>query len=836
MSREWYQMKSNLEDLSLKGPANKNQFFQRLISVLNESEPMPGDIFGAYRDALMACAQTSVIDKHLPLLRIEIGEYDISSFGLRINSVSNLELDTDVKLNAIDGPIDLNKIYDETPKSKIAQFPIDPALGLVLKDQKYQSYNGRAQQMAVRLSLLSKPNSTTIINLPTGTGKTLVSHALCLFSPQGSLTLVVVPTTALAIDQAHRAKKMLEKAGLDNAANYYWSSDQTHSEHLDIKRRILEGQQRILFVSPEAACMSLVMILFEVARVDMLENIILDEAHMVDEWGADFRPYYQIFAVIVASLRKESKKGINCFLMSATFTTKSIDTLKGLFLAPNKDAVEIHGGFLRSEIQYSLQRSTSVDYDNAVINAVKLLPKPLIVYVISPKEAEALASRLRQADFGRVASFTGRTNHERRTSLLKKWGNEEIDIMVGTSAFGMGVDKGNVRAILHAGVPPNMDSFYQQVGRGGRDGRCCQSLIIYYPNQMEVARKINTNILIGFEKGFGRWKAMWDFGVSSADYDRTLNLQAQHEGIQKLSRANEMWNWRTLLLMQRANMIRLTIESPQPPDWDGSRSESENRDARDEYFQKYYSTVKVNTLKDIHDEAGWTNEFKLQRDEESHLTQKAFHTIWKWIEHCEFVPLCSELKKFYTLPDFHPEKRCGGCPHCRTSGYESDSIPETGHLCSVFGLENNYNWSGVLEHQNRYVGLYYSSEGLSSKFSRIIRNWTLNWINPLIKSQAILAIRSDENTLKKIAKNIHQSNRGFWIGIPTGDQTISEIEWAELVLVMPHETSLPDLQARFIPRLLVAPKTIPEANGSGHRWWELNDNVSDLDNFFQGIF
>ena len=82
MSREWYQMKSNLEDLSLKGPANKNQFFQRLISVLNESEPMPGDIFGAYRDALMACAQTSVIDKHLPLLRIEIGEYDISSFGL----------------------------------------------------------------------------------------------------------------------------------------------------------------------------------------------------------------------------------------------------------------------------------------------------------------------------------------------------------------------------------------------------------------------------------------------------------------------------------------------------------------------------------------------------------------------------------------------------------------------------------------------------------------------------------------------------------------------------------------------------------------------------------
>jgi len=522
--------------------------------------------------------------------------------------------------------------------------------------------------------------------------------------------------------------------------------------------------------------------------------------------------------------------------MSATFTIKSIDTLKGLFLEPNEEAVEIHGGFLRSEIQYSLQRSTSVDYDNAVIKAVKLLPKPLIVYVISPEESEALTSQLQQADFGRIASFTGKTNHEQRTSLLKKWGNDEIDIMVGTSAFGMGVDKGNVRAILHAGVPPNMDSFYQQVGRGGRDGRCCQSLIIYRPNQKELAKKINSNVLIGFEKGFGRWKAMWDYGWSSEKYDRSLNLQAQHEGIQKISRANEMWNWRTLLLMQRAQMIRLTIESPHPPEWDVLRSENDNRETRDKYFKDYYSTVKVNTLSsDIHETVGWINEFKVQRNEESFLTQMAFDAIWSWIIGYEVVPLCLELEKFYTLPNFHPEKRCGGCPHCRASGYEGNLIPETGHLCSVFGLENNYNWSGVLENQNRYLGLYYSSEGLNSKSSRIIRAWTLNWINPLINSQAILAIRSDEKTLKKIAKHVHQSNRGFWIGIPTGDHTISEIEWAELVLVMPHETSLPELQARFIPRLLVAPKTILEAHGSGHRWWERKDNVSDLDNFFQGI-
>jgi ATP-dependent DNA helicase RecQ len=835
MSKQWYQLYTALQEPSDSRPVNENQFFQRLITVLDDEKSKTGDKCGAYRDALMACSKANVPDARLPAPLIEIDQKYMRSFGLFIKA-NKLMLDDSCELEANDGPIDLTRMYDEKSKSNIAKFPIDPALAQALNNEDFNSYNGRAQQMAVRLSLLAKPNSTTIINLPTGTGKTLISHALCLFSPSTKLTLVVVPTTALAIDQGHRAKEMLVQSGESTVANYHWASDQNHMERQDTKQRILNGEQRILFVSPESACKTLSNVLFEVSRINRLGNIVLDEAHMVDEWGSEFRPYYQIFSVIVSSLRENSQEAINCILMSATFTEKSIDTLKGLFLGIDEEPVEIHGGFLRSEIQYSILKVSKLDYNASVLQAVRLLPKPLIVYVINPSDAEHYVSQLKRDGFGRVASFTGNTKTEVRTRLLREWGNDEIDIMVGTSAFGMGVDKGNVRSVLHAGVPPNMDSFYQQVGRGGRDGRSCQSLLIYHSGQKELAENNNNVTLIGAELGLMRWNEMWTQGRSCVDHERILNLSAQHKGIATSSLGNNMWNWKTLLLMQRAGMIRLVIDSPRPPEWDVSLAEAANHQILDQYFNNYYNEVKVDVLgTDVFTSLGWENEFEQRRKLEYVRTGIAFQTLWKWINLPTMyqMPLCAELEKFYTVSLVSPDRRCGGCPGCRIAGNADSFIPVAGRSCRVLGMENVQCWSGELVGEHTNLGLYYSLENSRRNPDKIIKEW--DWINSLVKSRAIVAIRTNQKTLDMLAKSIRRKNRNFWIGIPLEDKESSKVEWPELVIVLPSEANLPELDFRFTPRLMVAPASITDTNGFGVPWWEKSNNVSSLELFIQGL-
>ena len=248
-----------------------------------------------------------------------------------------------------------------------------------------------------------------------------------------------MPTTALALDQGNRASELLEQTGQDNGSCHYWHSGQEEQQHADIKDSIRDGRQRILFVSPEAACKSLLVALFDLAKTGMLDSIILDEAHMVDEWGSEFRPYYQILSPILRSLRavtSTSKRGIKCFLMSATFTDKSIDTAKGLFADSEESIVEIHGGFLRPEIQYSVHRIESGEHTDAVLAAARLLPKPLIIYVIEPAEAEFFASQLREMAIKRVEVFSGRTQSEKRRELLKSWSRNNIDIMVAGLEVG----------------------------------------------------------------------------------------------------------------------------------------------------------------------------------------------------------------------------------------------------------------------------------------------------------------------------------------------------------------------------------------------------------------
>jgi hypothetical protein len=197
---------------------------------------------------------------------------------------------------------------------------------------------------------------------------------------------------------------------------------------------------------------------------------------------------------------------------------------------------------------------------------VKYLPKPLIVYVIEPATAERYCRLMKKSGFTNVMSFTGLTGD--RDVILEKWKNNDFDIMFATSAFGMGVDKGNVRTIIHSCVPENLSRFYQEVGRAGRDGLPSLSVMLYYVNKEDLKRNdlsvafglVNKsilkteNLIIRLQSILD--SAMIDGDIVVADLN-TVPHSFSEEEAEHAGQRNMCWNANTLLLLHRRGYINI---------------------------------------------------------------------------------------------------------------------------------------------------------------------------------------------------------------------------------------------------------------------------------------
>jgi ATP-dependent DNA helicase RecQ len=430
----------------------------------------------------------------------------------------------------------------------------DPVIGALTLSR----YTSVAQREAVRAVLCAAPGDTLAVALPTGAGK-----SLCAFLPtlqpiscevaDRGVSVIVVPTIALALDLARRMRK---RVGHEIAYR-----PENAEDARAIRERCSAGNQGPVIVSPESLVGGLLPSLHLAARRGRLRYFVVDEAHMVLAWGDEFRP---AFAQLSAAARELSEIAVAggqlrpvTLLLSATLTDYDLHWLRMLF-APSGRFALVHAVRLRPEPEFWRAWAQSETEREAWIReALFHLPRPCIVYSTRRDDCDRWHRLVLAAGFRRVGFMTGDTGPEERRELLERWVGDNLDLVVATSAFGLGVDKPDVRAILHAQLPESVNRFYQDVGRAGRDGRACLSLLVTTRNDWKAVAGIGRPKFISADYGRQRWLRMLDSaqrmqstpGVLLLDLDagRSLDMEANDY--------NRAWNLRTLQLLQRAGAL-----------------------------------------------------------------------------------------------------------------------------------------------------------------------------------------------------------------------------------------------------------------------------------------
>ena len=535
----------------------------------------------------------------------------------------------------------------------------------------FSSYRSPGQREAVRSVLTAPPGSTLTVLLPTGGGKSLCAHLPALLDEGAvaGLVLTIVPTVALALDQQERLKPIIPHPTAYVGA----TTEEERDINRTIRGRIRDGTQRILFTSPESVLQSLASSLYFAAQRGLVKLLVIDEAHMVEHWGDEFRSAFQeITAIRTDLLRHAGDTPFRTLLLTATLTESGLDSLQTLFGDPGPFAL-ISAAQLRPEPAFWSSYCASDEIKSTrLFDAIRHLPRPLILYTTLVSDAKRWHSVLRTRGYLRTGLMTGQTGRSERLDLLARWRDDEIDIMVATSAFGLGVDKNDVRVVIHACVPENLDRYYQEVGRGGRDGLASISLVLYTAGDLKWAK--NVRKLISLELGQERWKAMvlnWQ-PIGYGRYRVPIDVAPAYSPNAQ-SDYNVAWNLRTLTLMARAGVIALDAEAPPTVGADPDMSESEVSTKYAESLREYRNHRIVRPLIDDHQsEAVWSTRVGPLRDSSYASAGRSFQLMRAVLQGRRCVG--EEFVELYRIPSsgsrrgVNVTESCGGCRVCRENG------------------------------------------------------------------------------------------------------------------------------------------------------------------------
>ena len=430
---------------------------------------------------------------------------------------------------------------------------------------RFFTYKSFEQKVAVHTALKLPDGHTLLISQPTGGGKSLVTQVLAASSE--GLTIVIVPTVALALDQYYAAKSNLRS----DEKIYCYKGDQSAENRVEILSAIRNKTAKLIFTSPEAILKNTELFsLLETAAIGgYLDNVVVDEAHVVPDWGIFFRPDFQLFSIVAKKWQRLSNNHLRTFLLSATLSDDVVGTLFDLFGSDGKN-VQLRCDSLRQEPRFLFYPvKGKQEQDAKTIDAVISLPKPLIVYVLEPREAKDLQHQLIERGFKNIPCFTGETRDQERDKILRGWKENLYDVVIATSAFGIGVDKPDVRSIVHACAPENLSRFYQEVGRGGRDRLPSLSLLIPYTSNKEgegdLSRAfglVNKRVL-KVSTLVTRWFSMFNHQSAIIDVDKCIldtsvaSAAMTGEQAEYAGNRNIAWNVNLLLFLHRTGFVSL---------------------------------------------------------------------------------------------------------------------------------------------------------------------------------------------------------------------------------------------------------------------------------------
>ena len=362
---------------------------------------------------------------------------------------------------------------EQQPASKqaIASQSVEMKQQAMMKQQALrmlETYFGytsfRPAQEAPIASLLR--NEDVIGIMPTGAGKSICFQIPALCKP--GLTIVFSPLISLMKDQVDGLLVQNIPAALIN-------STLTQAEFNKTMYEVRSGKIKLLYIAPERLGSNF---FCNVLRALPIAQVIVDEAHCISEWGHDFRPSYRLIGEWLNSLPKRPIVG--AFTATATkYVENDIKKLLGL------DTANVYvTGFDRPNLSFSVIRTPKrMDY---VVHYVRQHANENgIIYCATRKDVDRVYENLTRAGI-KVGHYHGGLSDEVRREMQNAYADDKLQVMVATNAFGMGIDKSNVRYVLHYQMPRNMESYYQEAGRAGRDGAPAECILLYSGQDVQV--------------------------------------------------------------------------------------------------------------------------------------------------------------------------------------------------------------------------------------------------------------------------------------------------------------------------------------------------------------
>jgi len=594
----------------------------------------------------------------------------------------------------LDRVLDLDSVVRRTD----APAPPDGAF-LRLAPGRFPDYRNSTQKLAFQALLTMPEGATLLVTLKTGAGKSLLFQAGVRWwteqhPDEPASAIVVVPTVSLADDHVKSIRdRFPELTG--SAALTGRLSDAARRKVLD---EFASGNVPLLFMAPE--------MLAGKHRKEFLEAlaprgeralvaearltaVFVDEAHIIESWGRSFRPDFQRLGGVVETMRRINP-ALRVVLLSATVTKPALKALRGQFCRTGP-YLQVREGLPRTEHDIVLHSfETQTERLEGLLDLVDLLPRPAIIYTTRVRAdppsdevqarlgAEDLLELIQARGYTRCASYTGETPGNERRSVVEGWRDGTIDLVVATSAFGMGVDNQEVRAVVHACLPETPARWYQEIGRAGRDGHQAVAILLTAPGDEEDAAAFAAGTVLKHETAARRW----GFLVRSRTVEETpegrvhrFSLDAARSGTHT-GRLHRRWNKALLVQLQRYGALEVLGFDPDGSEWSVRFHEAyadfadEDSEQAEKLFKALFAAKRAAALRVARSESA---RFRETLFPESGRDRCQYHQVFRRVDG-------ASLGSAF----------CGRCPACRAR-----ERPSTLHTLAPRGVDGAWVVEGA---------------------------------------------------------------------------------------------------------------------------------------------